>query len=93
MNDQLEPEVTSSTNLPAHEVIAQLRAHRLMQFIDYLTANWPPWVSEECASAFADTDCIEMKMPEEMYCEACKVYAQICRQWYALPEVQQRMSA
>jgi hypothetical protein len=85
--------VTSSTNLDAAEVVAQLRSHRIQNFVDFLTAHWPPDVAEECAAEAVNTDCIELKLPEEMYCEVCKVYARLCREWYALPEVQERMTA
>jgi hypothetical protein len=92
---ELEPEVTSSTNLEAAETIAQLRAHRprIRDFADYMTENWPYDVPDECAAEAVSTDCIELKLPEEMYCETCATYARLCRQWYALPEIQERMTA
>jgi hypothetical protein len=91
--NELLPEVTTSTNLAATEVIAQLRSHRIVEFADFLTANWPLGVTEECASEAVSTDCIELKLPEEMYCECCATYARICREWYARPDIQERMTA
>lgn len=89
------PELLTSTNLEAGVTIAQLRAHRLHSFADFLTSNWPPMVSEECdaAESVPYEDCISLKLSEEKYCECCQTYARICRAWYALPDVQQRMSA
>lgn len=93
MQTETLPEVRSSTNLPALDVIAQLRAHRKHSFADYLDANWPDGVAQDCAGAAVGMDCIELKLPEEQYCECCQAYALICRAWYALPEIQQRLTA
>jgi len=92
--EQIEPEVLTSTNLPAEDTIAQLRAHRPRngeQFADFLTANWPAGVPEQCAAEDVGTDCIELKLQEEAYCEACTTYARICREWYALPDIRRRL--
>ena len=92
-SNELLPEVMTSTNLAAAEIIAQLRSHRVVEFADFLTVNWPLGLTEECASEVVGTDCIELKLPEDMYCECCASYARICREWYARPEIQERMTA
>lgn len=80
-----------SVDLDSADLIAQLRAHRIQNFADYLTAHWPPDVAEECDAECVGTDCVELKLPEDMYCPTCKTYARICREWYALPEIQNRL--
>src|SRR4029077_1010808 len=79
----------ASVDVPPADLIAQLRAHRprIRDFADFMFANWPYDVPEDCAAEAVSTDCIELKLPEEMYCETCKTYARLCREWYALPEV------
>src|SRR4029077_15394894 len=77
-----------SVHVDAADLIAQLRAHRprIRDFADFMFANWPYDVPEEGAAEAVSTDCIELKLPEEMCCETCKTYARLCREWYALPE-------
>jgi len=82
-----------SVNLPAAEVVAQLRSHRTQIFAEFFEDRWPPDVSDTCDAAEAGTDCVELKLPEDQYCICCQTYAAICREWYAKPEIRERMRA
>jgi len=84
----------SSVDLPAADVIAQMRVHRRQEaFADFYAERWPADVPDNCEASEVGTDCMELKLPEEQYCLCCQTYARICREWYATPEIQQRLTA
>lgn len=50
-------------------------------FDDYVTANWPPPIPEECTELDAGGDCIERDLPKDKYCQSCVVFARLAEEW------------
>jgi hypothetical protein len=53
-------------------------------FDEYISANWPAGVPEECTKLINNQDCLERgcPTPRAECCDSCNAYADLCEQYY-----------